>query len=222
MASGGGSIVWGESEAPIAVGGKSVAEEAAEAAAGEEPLDLVSSLANLLPSGGSQGASASAARAPPEPPLPSPTVLQGLRATATASSGAEAGASGYETSSSSGSAALGEEGGSAAAAGPLDPESQHLLQLQFPELHHLVIDAALRMHGGSLPAAAQFLAVLDQQQQQLGLGPAGAAGGEGRSPQQPTLGAFLQGVLPEAAEPAAPAYDLPHSSFGGYADSAGD
>lgn len=216
-------IEWAQPEAPVAVRGKSVAEEAAEAAAGDEPLDLVSSLAQLLPGSSLQGPAAASPVAHPQPPLPSPTVLPGLGVTATASSGAEAGASGYETSSSSGSATLGEEGGGGwgggAAPPPLDPETQRLLQLQFPELHHLVIDTALRMHGGSLPAATQFLAVLDQQQQQLGL--AGLAGGEGRAPQHPTLGSFLQGVLPEAAEPAAPAYDFPPST-GSYADSAGD
>jgi hypothetical protein len=136
-------------------------------------------------------------------------------------------ASGYETSSSSASVAGGEEGGAtsagsaaaAAAVMPVDPEMQQLLQLQYPSLHELVVETALRMHGGSLQAAAQFLAVLDQQEGQLG-----PVQVEHQQRQQPTLGNYLQHLLPEAAAPpaAAAGYDWPASNSNTWADSSSE
>lgn len=183
---------WAEPAAAVTVLGKTVEEEAAEAAAGDAPLDMVSSLAFLLP--------------------PERDAAKTPAATAAAAVVSELGP-GYETSSSS-IASLGEPqqqlDGEVAAAAVVDPQLLQLLQLQFPALHELVVETALRMHGGSLQAAAQFLGVLDQQQQ--GLAAAAAAQQAGAGPRQPTLGAYLQHVLPEGG-PADGAYDfVPPSS----------
>ena len=227
----GSSAEWVEPVQPRFA--KSATEEAAEAAAADEPLDMVSSLAFLLPQQAQQAQQAqqqltqqqqqalAAAEAvspaiPPEPPLPSPKMLQGAGTSSSEAGdagGATSGAAGgYETSGSEASSSVGPTGSGPAAA--VDAEAKQLLQLQYPALHELVVETALRMHSGSLPEATQLLAVLEQQQQELG--PAAArlgARGAGGAPAQPTLGAFLQGLLPDAAagRPGA-GYEMPASS----------
>lgn len=175
-----GELRWREPEAAAVVLGKSVADEAAEASAGDAPLDMVSSLAFLLPSDPAGAAQAAASSAAPD---------------AAAGDGGAALFIGQEAHGRG----VGEDGGLSAAlgdpaAGAADPEVLQLLQLQFPGLHGLVVETALRMHGGSLPAATQFLFSLDQQQSNL----AAQGSSSSTAPQQPTLGAFLQHVLPEA------------------------
>jgi hypothetical protein len=182
-----------EAQPPLVLG-KSVAEEAAEAAAGDAPLDLVGSLASMLCPDTSSNQHSSAGQSVPLPAaIPSPGAggSSGL-GLQQHNEGSDDGGAGAWPSADVAPAEL--------CSAESDPEAVRLLQLQFPGVHELVADTALRMHGGSLQAAAQFLSVLEQQGAPLAS--PGGGGGGGAVPQAPTLGAFFQGLLPEAPEAA--------------------